>query len=254
MVRIEVISTLTDLLGHIESSLESSPGPRWFRGAGNYSHGLAPSLFRHPDVKSQAINSIELEERVISKLKQTSPPFLHTPPITQLDWMFMAQHFGVPTRLLDWSENPFIALYFALSTVKTGNTACVWLLDPLKWTKKALNNENLPRIPDPADNATVRFIESLTDDLAPRTDPIAIYSNHTNPRIVAQRGNFTLFGRGLTAMENIGYAKECIICLVIEEGARVDLFKKLLSIGYTHSVIYPDLSGLGSEIKTSFGF
>ncbi|MCI1740637.1 MULTISPECIES: FRG domain-containing protein [unclassified Pseudomonas] len=254
MVRIEVISNLTEFLNHIEISIEQNPGPRWFRGAGDYSHGLSPSLFRHPDVKNGSIDPIELEGRVIARLKQTSPPFLSAPPVTPLDWMFMAQHFGVPTRLLDWSENPFIALYFALSSSKGNNTPCVWLLDPLQWTKQALNNINLPRIPDPADNATVRFIESLTDDLAPRTDPIAIYSNHTNPRIVAQRGTFTLFGRGLTAMENTTYAKSCITCLIVADQVKQELFKKILSIGYTHSVIYPDLSGLGSEIKTSFGF
>jgi len=254
MVRVEVITSLKEFIRHIEDSLELSLGPRWFRGAGDYSHTLTPSLFRHPDVISGTLNPIELEGRVIARFKQTSPPFLNAPPVTPLDWMFMAQHFGVPTRLLDWSENPFIALYFALSTSKGSNMPCVWLLDPLLWTKKSLSNDNLPRIPDPADTATVRFIESLTDDLAPRTDPIAIYSNHTNPRIVAQRGTFSMFGRGLTAMEKTPYAKDCLTCLLISDSAKQDLFKKLLSIGYTHSVIYPDLSGLGSELKTSFGF
>ncbi|MCB1916199.1 MAG: FRG domain-containing protein [Rhodocyclaceae bacterium] len=254
MVRIEKIETLHSLLKLIEASIEASPGPRWFRGAGNYDHGLIPALFRHPEVRTNSLDPMTLESRLDARFKQTSPPFLNSPPVTALDWMFMAQHFGVPTRLLDWSENPFIALYFALSTSKQGSMACVWVLDPLLWTKRSLNNNNLPRIPDPADVATKRFIESLSDDLAPRTDPIAIYSNHTNPRVVAQRGTFTIFGRGTAAMESIGYAKDCLLCIVVEDSVKADLYNKLLSIGYTHSVIYPDLSGLGAELKTSFGF
>ena len=166
----------------------------------------------------------------------------------------MAQHYGVPTRLLDWTEIPFIAMYFALSTSKPGETACIWALNPLLCTKRSLNNQNLPRIPEPSDNAAKNFLDGLKDDLASRPDPIAIYSNHTNPRVVAQRGTFTIFGTASTPMEQVSYADECLTGFLIEDAIKQELHKKLLSIGYTHSVIYPDLSGLGVELKTSFGF
>lgn len=85
-------------------------------------------------------------------------------------------------------------------------------------------------------------------------DPIAIYGDHINGRIAAQRGNFTMFCKSLTPMEEIAYAKDAIRKIVIPSGSREKIYKKMLSIGYTHSVIYPDLSGLGVELKTYFGF
>lgn len=255
MVTVEVVTKLHELLKLVEESIETSAGPRWFRGSGSFdNHKLIPSLFRHPDVLASRTDAVTLEQRLQTRFTQTSPPFLGNKPTTKLEWLFTAQHYGVPTRLLDWSENPFIALYFALSSSRTEETACLWILDPVLWTRRSLNNPGLARIPDPIDNALTRFMESLDDDLAPPVDPIAIYSNHTNPRIVAQRGTFTIFGRGTQPMEQVGYARECLKCFVIPPEIKPELYRKLLSIGYTHSVIYPDLSGLGVELKTYFGF
>lgn len=248
------ITSLSELIFHIEESLNSLAGPRWFRGCGNIDNTLTPSLMRHPHVINGTADPLEIENRLSARFAQTSSPFLLHRPETKFDWLFIAQHYGVPTRLLDWSENPLIALYFALSSSKKDDVACVWALNPLLWTKRSLNNNNLPRIPDPSDNAAKLFLESLSDALAPRSDPIAIYANHTNPRVVAQRGTFTVFGQGKTPMESLPYAKDCLQCFVIDPSIKNDLYNKLLSIGYTHSVIYPDLSGLGSELKTLFGF
>jgi hypothetical protein len=254
MVACEDISNLHELLQHIEASLIASDGPRWFRGAGDVEHKLLPSLMRHPDVIAGKVDPRDLENRLNARFAQTSPPFLGGNGMgTEFDRLFTAQHFGVPTRLLDWSENPFIALYFALSTAKD-KPSCVWVLDPLLWTRKALNNDMLTRIPDPADTAARNFLAAINDSLMPSTDPIAIFGNYTNSRIVAQRGAFTLFGVKGVAMEDLPYANECLKCYRIDPALKSELYRRILAIGYTHSVVYPDLSGLGVELKTSFGF
>ena len=200
------------------------------------------------------MDPLALESSLNTRFRQTSPPFLQSTPSTDFDWLFLQQHFGVPTRLLDWSENPFVSLYFALSSSKPGEDAALWILDPILWTQSSLTNPGLTVIPDPSTAAATQFYSGLRDPIMPRRDPIAIHSNHTNNRVVAQRGTFTLFGIGKSPMESLSYAKDCLTLFVIDRDLKTRLYEKILRIGYTHSVIYPDLSGLGSEIKTSFGF
>lgn len=248
------VESLEQFVGHIERSIDDAKGVRWFRGCGNFpDYKLEPTLLRHPEIKSDTITALVLEQRLKNRFLQTSPPFLSAPPLTDFDWLFLQQHYGVPTRLLDWSENPFIALYFALSSSGQSENACVWMLDPVSWNKKALNNPNLDRIPDATMPQAIQFLNNPGDDFSP-SDPIAIHGNHTNPRITAQRGTFVMFCRSPEVMESKSYAGNCLKALVIPNEKKLAIYEKLLSIGYTHSVVYPDLSGLGTEIKTSFGF
>lgn len=254
MPKVTDVATLHAVIEMVELSLERSKGPRWFRGVGNYPvHLLEPTLLRHKEVKSAQLDPLTLEQRLKARFLQTSPPFLTNQPQADFDWLFLQQHYGVPTRLLDWSENPFIALYFALSSSAAGADASVWMLDPVKWNQKALNNPKLDRIPDATMPAALQFLKNPGDDFSPN-DPIAIYGNHTNSRITAQRGTFVMFCKSPEPMENRQYADDCLECFRVPNAAKSSLYEKLLSVGYTHSVVYPDLSGLGAEIKTSFGF
>jgi len=127
------------------------------------------------------------------------------------------------------------------------------MLEPITWNKAALNNPRLDRIPDPTMQQATAFLKNPGDDFS-NNDPIAIFGNHTNPRITAQRGTFVMFCRSAEPMEEKTYAEECLTCFKIPAAEKPAIYAKLLSIGYTHSVVYPDLSGLGAEIKTSYGF
>lgn len=249
------INSLTSFTNAIEEYLNIDPNIKWFRGSGNAKeHKLEPSLFRHKKVKNSEIDVVDLEANIKRRFAQTSPPFYEGRIASNdFDAIFMQQHFGVPTRLLDWSENPFIALYFALSSSEKDKDAVVWMLDPIKWNKKSLNNQGLDRIPDTSFENARRFLSNPGGDFA-MSDPIAIYGDHINSRITAQRGNFTMFCKSLTPMEDIGYAGDSLIKILIPSSEKDNLYKKMLSIGYTHSVIYPDFSGLSVELKTYFGF
>jgi hypothetical protein len=104
------ISNLVQFLSLVETIRDSPSQALWFRGVGDSKHGLVPSLYRH--VKSKSIEEyIAIEESVIQTFQQRSIPFLERDVDKAWDWLFLMQHYGVPTRLLGycqswWTDNP----------------------------------------------------------------------------------------------------------------------------------------------------
>ena len=80
----------------------------WFRGEASLSFKLLPTVCRPPC-------SLDKEQALIKRFRQNASPFLNSIPRTEWEWLFLMQHYGVQTRLLDWSEHPFVALYIAVN-------------------------------------------------------------------------------------------------------------------------------------------
>lgn len=235
----------------------------WYRGVGDTSHGLSPSIFRHPKKKKiEKIQEVEVELSTV--FEQRSPPFVSQSFDGEWEQMFFMQHYGIPTRLLDWTESPFIALYFALSSCertaagKPKSDAAFWMLDPAEWNRGALRDISYDGgILNPNREQIKSYSPKV--DLAERKNlPVMIYGTHNSPRIVAQRGMFALFGKSVEPMEvnyeNNDFGEGVLQKVIIPKECRDDLASSLFRKGVSDSTIYPDLHGLSLELKRSFGF
>jgi hypothetical protein len=255
-------STLGELLTFIEGYHKNREAV-WYRGVSNSSYNLIPSIARSSIIKNEeGVN--DLERQIYANFSQRSPPFLDRDLSGQWKTMFFMQHYGIPTRLLDWSESPFVSLYFALSNVprhkrgKPANDAALWLCDPIEWNRTALSHISYRGGILDENSDEIKAYEPDTNTGQRATQPVMIYGVHNSPRIVAQRGVFSLFGKSMKGMEHVyregDFSKNCLVKLNIPKVSIDQLRESLFQKGFSESTIYPDLTGLSLEIRRRFGF
>jgi len=280
------IKTLADFTSVVETTLsatkESHKGDdkvpaklvNWYRGCGLASYKLQPSLYRH--TKYSKVNDLLKLERIMLEWFKRRASVFPNAPADNADgsWnqLFFMQHHHVPTRLLDWTDNPFIALYFALSawqeeksrdkTVAKENAA-VWVLDPVAWNKVSLTETTwgthgpLTLMDQEIGGYAPRKSDDSTELKAMQDNACAVYGVVNSARMVAQRGVFTIFGRNLEPMEkqfDSGFPKEALLKIIIPAQEIPGLLDSLFAMGFTDSAAYPDLHGLALEIKRYFDF
>jgi hypothetical protein len=254
------VKSVTEFTKLIEDRLRASKEALWHRGCPDFENDhLTPGLYRHP-TKTGIKDLLELEEKMISRFRQRSIPFVERNFDSNWERLFFMQHSAVPTRLLDWTENPFIALYFALTSKAKGpdGDAAVWMLDPVAWNRKSLAHMTFHEGILSVGDSRLDNLEPGADFDTMNADPLAIFGFHNSARIVAQRGVFTIFGKNTQHMEGIysnqDYPLDCLLKVRVPKNIKPDLLKSLIQMGFTHSVVFPDLDGLAKETKNFFGF
>jgi hypothetical protein len=182
---IENLSSFIELCNSI-----AADSTYWFRGQSNASWGLKPPAFRFSKEKkrTQALDTL-------NEFKRFAPAKLENPPSLERDfeWVQLGRHYELPTRVLDWTENCAVALYFACQN--HDEHGLVYLLDPVDLNTRA--NTDFTRILDP--NRDERIIEPYLDLKGRITKrgnyrTVAVNPVWNSDRIVLQKGTFTLHG------------------------------------------------------------
>lgn len=262
-------TTLEGFTKTIENVVTSANQPLWFRGTSSEDYPLTPSLFRHP-TKRTAADLFEIERKALDWFRRRSVPYVRLPGLeSDLDYMFLMQHHGAPTRLLDWTENPYIALFFALTSERKGkkdngdpvsDNPCVWVLNPVAWNRHTLRHQTHPGTPlSASDDALPAYLSNRNLESLPK-NPVTLFGTHNSQRIVSQRGVFCLFGKDIRPMEELARSPEeaypdgVLRRMVIDHNYVTTLTRALIHLGFSDAMMFPDLDGLARELKRSFEF
>jgi len=168
------------------------------------------------------------------------------------------QHYGAPTRLLDWTESPAIALYFAVRDNPGYYDSCVWALDAYTLNERVLGKKEVfaPSAPgaNPKDAEKVSpwLPERWTKKSIP-PEPVAIFPTHIARRISNQKSCFTVHGRKNAAFNRFLEGRSpCLMRIVIPAHVVGKTFHELRDYGIDETTIFPDLEGLGRSLETSY--
>src|ERR1043165_8232063 len=233
-------------------------GP-WFRGHQRAEWRLLPKLYREYGGFAK-VRGNEIEDEIREEFIVRAPILCEHLPAedarrAEWEWYFMMQHFGTPTRLLDWTEGALIALYFAVKDNPGYYDAAVWALDPYGLNKRVIGQKYV--IPPSATGVTSREQERVKPWLPERftkmrglpTQPIAVYPTHTARRISTQRSCFTVHGTQEDALDQLsGGRNACLIKIPIPGRIVQRMRRELEAAGIDEATIFPDLSGLSRAI------
>jgi hypothetical protein len=185
------------------------------RGVDDASFDLTPSLFRHV-----VQTDIDLRETNMMWLFKThAVAYLQRVPQSDLDWLTIAQHHGLPTRLLDWSLSPLVACFFAVSK-KPERDGAVYIYDVNGFAKE----------------------EEL--DLKTLTKITAFFPLHATKRVTAQNSMFTVHPTVQPILDNDEITK-----VIVPKGVKRQLLEKLAKFGIHNGTLFPDLDGLSGWIR-----
>ena len=109
----------------------------WFRGLKSSDYPLLPSIGRKElHVEAENTFLLKFKARALTYMDRASARPGCEGANAYWDWLFLMQYYGVPTRLMDWSEDALVALLFAIdsdtSPEEKINDAAVWCLNPVK--------------------------------------------------------------------------------------------------------------------------
>lgn len=239
------VSGIGELINVIRAEKEQSNGTMWYRGQANSDWELLPGLLRGARNISEAT--------LLSRFKQSAAMLTDSRPTSSFDWVFLMQHYGVPTRLLDWSENPLVALYFAVSDYSrhSDTDAALWLLLPSALNKNANivdKNEGdyIPSFDD--DEVTGYSTESVRHANRLELFPIATIATRNNPRIQAQMGTFTVHHNKSISIEAVGDGRHARKVIIPQE-SRANILAELSLLGVNRFSLFPEMESIGNILK-----
>ena len=204
----------------LAARIEACAADDWiFRGESNATNPLQPKAGRVGTYRGAARKrpyAAADEQRALELLKRQARPHLGHSPTNDLEWLAIAQHHGMPTRLLDWTESLLVAAYFATAEAGTRGDAVIYGVRGLRSV-------------------------SATDEKKPFAlkSPAVYRPPHITPRIPAQRSVFTVHPDPTKPFQ-----AQSLVRWVIAHQTCSDIKRILDACAINEASLFPDLDGL----------
>jgi hypothetical protein len=239
------VCSVGELLDYVATRVSVDNRILWFRGHRSLGWPVAPSIWRGYDADDERNFTNRFRSRATTRM-QMAPQYDDS-----AYWLSVMQHYGLPTRLLDWTRSPLIAAYFALESYiyhkqSQPQDACIWVLEP-----HILNVlEGFESVTPALDAHTC--LPMLTPAFTHRDKEngkvIAAMAAERDLRMFVQQGCFTVHSSREPLNERADRDK-FLTQIVIPSKCIRQFAQELDVAGFRKGDLFPDLANLAEELK-----
>lgn len=254
------ITSITSYIEEIQkiNKTENEKKFLFYRGVSNVDYCLIPRIFR---IREQKYNERDILLDYKHYLPQFSPHYIF--PRDILNMLIDMQHYGIPTRLLDWTTSPLNALYFACADADEKSDGKVFILNPWKLWKRIVQDDNkinsdihqihiysrsllaYYKIKEITEIINKKYLFKVNkEDLKEKIKyPFPFISSFSNNRIVVQKGCFTIHGTNNDCMECLLKNDEWYK-IIIDKESKKKILEELNLLGIDDYSVFPDYEGM----------
>ena len=208
-----------------------------------------------------------LERELLFRFQQQAHRYVANPPPDDdlSSWLALMQHHGVPTRFLDWTKSPYVAMYFALEEKPQEKCAAVWAVD-LDWLEKKgheLLGSEAGTLASHDSGNRAEAVNRLLLSGCKNPRIVRVSPARIDERMAAQQGLFlcpvaaqgisdaVFFTTALMSMMvHLGIPDQPIVRkLEVGSDLRIEFLKKLRDMNIHRSLLFPGLDGFGQSLR-----
>jgi len=236
------IESCQDLFRAAQSAYAKACGEVWWRGHAVSDWHLVPKVFRE-DTGYGYEQGIAMRFRARARTRCSACP-AHDDLAA---WLFLMQHYGLPTRLLDWTESILIATFFAVCE-RQSEAGAIWALFPFKLNARETGRAVL--FGNGSSDPSRLLSQVFSNDPEQLNQAIALHSPEVDIRMMMQQSAFTIHGNG-QQLEAHQHAGDFLKKFEIPAGSKALIREELSRLGIRLSMLFPDLDHLSRELAES---
>ncbi|ELB2770312.1 FRG domain-containing protein [Vibrio sp. Vb0667] len=243
-INISSVSSYVNQVSKVQDTWDTHHADIWFRGIASRDYKLVPGITWRKLSEPELIQDFMLYYEAYTDKSIDDPWSLYA----------LMQHYGLPTRLLDWTKSPLVALYFALEEdgdKPKNNRRIVYMMVPHLINEKVVDNGYVSNVSSDHGYEFDNYLPSVLKNRGETPkEPLAIYIPNNNRRILSQQGAFTVHGTDERPIDEFFVENDIkkIVKFVIREQDRDKLRSELFALGYKEDDIYQDLNSLSKRV------